>query len=254
MQFAAFLRRKWLCAGKTAVGPMSAMGWRKIQSSFAGCLGRRQKIDFGRLDYFHRSVLLPIMARQISYNPTEVRSRLLSKFWDTGYAETSLSDLEEATGLNRRQLYNGLGNKKAMFLSAVDDFSTTAGRQFLGPLEKDTAGLDEIASLLRTFVALAGSKDGPSGCMVCSVSQEEIADDVDVRPRIDAYFDRIEAAYRNALTQAAVRGEINLAPPAISAKSAHLFGVHVALCVLGRAGCAQNKLHRIAEEAINSAG
>lgn len=212
----------------------------------------QNNLTYGELDILHRSVTQEGMARTISYNPTDVRRRLLSKFWETGFAETSLSDLETATGLNRRQLYNGPGDKKAMFLTAFDDFSTSAGRQFLAPLEKDTAGLDEIANLLRCFVALAGSREGPSGCMVCSVSQEAIASDADVRPRIDAYFNRIEAAYGNALTQASARGEVSLVPPEINAKSVMLFGVHVALCVLGRGGCPQEKLSRMAEEAISS--
>ena len=192
------------------------------------------------------------MGRHITYDPAEVRGRLLAKFWESGYAETSLAELEQATGLNRRQLYNGPGDKKAMFVAALDDFSDVAGRQFLAALEQETSGLDDIANLLRTFVALAASEEGPGGCMVCSASQEEIARDVDVRRRIDAYFDRIEGAYRNALSKASARGDIDLTPSEVEAKSAHLFGVHVALCILGRAGCANERLSRMAEEAIAS--
>ena len=194
------------------------------------------------------------MGRPITYDEGEVRSRLLAAFWETGYAETSLSDLERATGLNRRQLYNGPGDKKTMFLAALDDFSRTAGARFLSPLENEHAGLADITDLLRTFVTLASTEEGKNGCMVCSTSQEEIAVDEDVGRKISAYFARIEAAYSNALTQAASRAEINLDQPAIAAKSAHLFGVHVALCVLGRAGCSPDTLSRMAEEAIDSLG
>ena len=194
------------------------------------------------------------MGRQIAYDPIEVRARLLAKFWHTGYAETSLSDLEQATGLNRRQLYNGRGDKWAMFLAALDDFSDMAGRRFLAPLEKGSAGLGEVAHLLRTFVELAASDETPNGCMVCSTSQEAIARDIDVRPRLDAYFDRIETAYRNALTRASERGELELTRSEIVARSAHLLSAHIALCILGRAGTSVGRLNRIAEEAIDSLG
>lgn len=192
------------------------------------------------------------MARQLTYDPIKVRGALLAQFWQTGYAETSLADLEQATGLNRRQLYNGPGDKKAMFLAALDDFTDTAATLNLAPLEAETAGSGEIAALLRRFVQLAASPDGPNGCMMCSTSQEEIAQDADVRPRIEAFFDRIEAAYRNALFQASRRGELTLSEREVEAKGTYLFGVHVAMCILARAGCAQDRLHRMAEEAIST--
>ncbi|MEM9010258.1 MAG: hypothetical protein AAGE18_03465 [Pseudomonadota bacterium] len=190
------------------------------------------------------------MGRQIAYDPVEMRRRLLDQFWAAGFAETSLSDLEAATGLNRRQLYNGPGDKRAMFLTALDDFSDVAGRRFLAALEDARSGLAEIAALLRSFVALARAGEGPGGCMVCSASQEEIARDPDVALRIDAYFARIEQAYRTALANAAGRGEIRLSADQLESRAAHLFGLHVALCILGRAGYAPDRLERMAEDAI----
>lgn len=194
------------------------------------------------------------MSRQISYDAIDVRRRILAAFRQSGYAETSLAGLEQATGLNRRQLYNGPGDKRRMFLGALDDFDAMAGKRFLAPLERDDAGVDDIAHLLRTFVALAGSEEGRGGCLVCNASQQAIADDADVRRRIDAYFERIENAYRNALSRAAARGEIDLAPSEIAARGSYLFGIHVALCVLGRAGCSQERLKCMAEETIDLLG
>ncbi len=193
------------------------------------------------------------MVRSITYDPVAVRRNLLEVFWTHGYAETSLSDLEEATGLNRRQLYNGPGDKTAMFVQALDDFTESAGRQFLSALEAETAGLDAIEELLNRFVALAGRDDvQPTGCLVCSTSQDEIATEDKVRQRIDAYFARIEGAYRNALAQAAGRGEITLSEAEIDNRSALLFGVHVALCILARAKAPHVHLQRMAEEALNT--
>ncbi|GFE65704.1 TetR/AcrR family transcriptional regulator [Litoreibacter roseus] len=194
------------------------------------------------------------MARQIAYDPVELRTDLLSVFWRQGYAETSLSDLEAATGLNRRQLYNGPGDKLAMFLQAMDDFSDQAGRMFLTPLENETAGVRDIANLLNTFVNLSQTKDGRKGCLVCSVSQEEVAADPKVRARADAYFDRIKAAYHNALTQAAKRNEVDLDAEGIAQRSARLFAAHVALCILGRAGRPVEELRDIAADAAADLG
>ena len=191
------------------------------------------------------------MARHIEYDPTALKQNLLSIFWEQGYAETSLSDLEIATGLNRRQLYNGLGDKRSMFLQALDDFSDVAGREFLAKLEAADAGLKDIEALLMTFVGMVRDGTSGKGCMVCSTSQEEIASDQDVKTRIDAYFERIRAAYENALTRAVIRGELTLQPTDIAGRAEALFGIHVALCVLGRAGRPHDQLERMVRQALD---
>ena len=88
-------------------------------------------------------------------------------------------------------------------------------RSFLAALETEDAGLADIERLLQSFLDAAERSDGPNGCMVCSTSQEEIASDPDVKVRVDAYFDRIRAAYRNTLFRAAARGDVALTDPAI---------------------------------------
>lgn len=189
------------------------------------------------------------MARQIEYDPTVLREDLLSVFWRNGYAETSLSDLEDATGLNRRQLYNGPGDKKAMFLQALDDFDKAAGREFLAALESPEASIRDICALLNRFVDLAAGDEGSGGCMVCSTSQEEIAADPQVRARIGSYFARIRQAYANALAQSVARGDAQFTTDEIDGKSTLLFGVHVGLCILGRAKAPEKLLRRMANEA-----
>lgn len=174
----------------------------------------------------------------------------MSLFWAKGYAETSLADLEAASGLNRRQLYNGIGDKRTMFLQALDDFSTMAGRQFLVPLEREDAGLREIAGLLETFLQLAAEQAAPTGCMVCSASQDEVAIDKDVAKRIENYFDRIRAAYGNALSRANDRGEISLSPKDLEQRQDALFATHVALCILARAGRPHGQLTRMVKQAL----
>lgn len=173
----------------------------------------------------------------------------MTLFWARGYAETSLSDLEAATGLNRRQLYNGIGDKKSMFLGALDDFAENAGHTLLAPLESDAASLADIDQLFATFIEAAKAPEGTNGCMVCSTSQEEIAGDAEVSKRMNAFFDRIRAAHHNALRRSVERGELDLPPDGIKRRADALLGAHVAICILGRAGRSADQLANIAKEA-----
>lgn len=190
------------------------------------------------------------MARQISYDPAKLKQDLMTLFWAKGYAETSLADLEAATGLNRRQLYNGIGDKRQMFLQAIDDFIEGSVQQLLAPLERTEAGVAEIDALFAKFVEMSQAPEGPKGCMVCSTSQDEVAGDPEVSQRINAFFDRVRAAHLNALSRAAVRGEVSLDPEQIEDRTDALYGTHVALCILGRAGRPEAELKQIASNAL----
>lgn len=191
------------------------------------------------------------MARRIGYDANKVKQSLTDLFWQKGFAETSLADLESASGLNRRQLYNGIGDKHAMFLQSLDDFTDIAGRQFLAALESEEASLVDIEYLLRLFASAAALDPPPRGCMVCTASQEEIATDPAVSQRINGYFERIRAAYENALTRSRDRGEIDLDDQALARRCDGLFATHVALCVLGRAGRPGEQLTRMVDQALN---
>lgn len=46
-------------------------------------------------------------------------------FWLKGYAATSLNDLADATGLNKKSLYNEFGSKEALFKAALDRYNAS---------------------------------------------------------------------------------------------------------------------------------
>ena len=50
-------------------------------------------------------------------------------FWSKGYQDTAISDLEQATGLNRSSLYAAFGTKQAIFGLALEWYL----REFIGP-------------------------------------------------------------------------------------------------------------------------
>lgn len=60
------------------------------------------------------------MPRERRFSETEVLERLTDVFATHGYASTSLSLLQEATGLGKQSLYNTFGDKQAMYLQAID--------------------------------------------------------------------------------------------------------------------------------------
>ncbi|OBF59300.1 hypothetical protein A5787_21685 [Mycobacterium sp. 852002-50816_SCH5313054-b] len=127
--------------------------------------------------------------------------------WEKGYASTSLTDLELATGLNRSSLYQAFGSKSALFTRAVQNYCEEILWPLIEPMEADDAGPEEIAAY---FLALAGrirKSARPSaerGCMISNTASElNILDDT-VAGMVRNYRKRLHSAITNALT--AIKG------------------------------------------------
>ncbi len=173
---------------------------------------------------------------------------LLRQFWSHGFGGTALPDLEAATGLSRKSLYNALGDKQAMFVAALKAFRQTVVHQNLRDLRADGAGLDAIAAVLQGLVAQAGTPIGRFGCMVCNTSREDIAIVPEVREQIDSYFTAIERAMRKAIITGQARSEIVRRDPDDLARLC--LGALVSISVLAKAGQPVPVLKSIATETI----
>src|SRR5437763_2654241 len=57
--------------------------------------------------------------RPRAYDPATALARAADRFWQAGYAGTSLDDLSEATGMNRPSLYAAFGDKRDFYLKTL---------------------------------------------------------------------------------------------------------------------------------------
>ncbi len=171
-------------------------------------------------------------------------------FWELGFDGASITALEAAAGIDRRQLSRDYGNKLALFLQALDDFMVVAGERYLARLEDEGSGLDDIATTLSELADPSRQPRGHLGCLICNTSLEPITSQDDaVRARVQAFFQRIEGAYRLALTHAAEAGEVGPDPHKASRQ---LLGAHVALLCLARSRVSDDVLADIAEQTLAS--
>jgi AcrR family transcriptional regulator len=103
--------------------------------------------------------------RPRAFDDEEVLDVAMRLFWDHGFDGTSMSDLTEAMGINRRSVYAAFGNKEALFTAALERYLAGPGAFAAKALELPTAR--EVAeSFLLGSVEAFTSPDRPSGCMV----------------------------------------------------------------------------------------
>lgn len=95
-------------------------------------------------------------------------------FWERGYEETSLGDLERATSLVRTSLYNSFGNKHDMFLQSLTLYHQTIESQIdAATKDRGTLALCEVmAAMMEGQDKAAGM---PAGCLMVSAATHRTA-------------------------------------------------------------------------------
>ncbi len=148
------------------------------------------------------------MGRPREFDTDIAIAQIAEVFWSSGFEATSITDLEDATGLARARLYAAFGTKREMLHRSIDHYLD-------GPLEMvfqrvDNGGLDAIAGWFQAIAQLRARdpRKAMMGCLVVNSLVELSDTDPEVNERGDRYRTRIRRAFTSALDVAVERGEI----------------------------------------------
>jgi TetR/AcrR family transcriptional regulator, transcriptional repressor for nem operon len=147
------------------------------------------------------------MARLKEFDPGAVLERALDLFWSKGYEATSMSDLVEHLGIGRASLYATYGNKRDLYLKALDRYS----RRSAGPIEivsQPGPVLPAIRRLVDYYIGLASRDRTNRGCMIANAAIECGTTDPDVSRLVTRNWQGIEGALASALIRAQAQGEL----------------------------------------------
>jgi TetR/AcrR family transcriptional regulator, copper-responsive repressor len=110
------------------------------------------------------------MGRLKRFDRQSVIDKALPLFWRQGFARTSLSDLERATGVNKSGLYAEFKDKEDLYIACLNYHCDTPS--YIPRLTKEPLGWDNIQGFLET---MPGSSKGRLGCFAVN-SLREVAD------------------------------------------------------------------------------
>jgi AcrR family transcriptional regulator len=75
--------------------------------------------------------------RPRAYDPDTALRRATGAFWRHGFAGTSLDALTDAMDMNRPSLYGAFGDKRALYLAALDRYVAESVEQMRAALSED---------------------------------------------------------------------------------------------------------------------
>ncbi|HMR32387.1 MAG TPA: TetR family transcriptional regulator C-terminal domain-containing protein [Geminicoccaceae bacterium] len=148
------------------------------------------------------------MSRPRAFEEEAVLERALGQFWKGGYDGTTIGDLEAATGLGRGSLYGAFGDKRRLFLRALEHYLDQASAERLQRLADPAAGRGELVAFFRDAARGCSADPSRKGCLVTNCAVEMAAEDVEVAARVGRHLDRFERAIERVVRQAQARGEI----------------------------------------------
>ena len=85
------------------------------------------------------------MARPREFDEDDAIDSALQAFWKQGYGSTSIPDLISATDLERGSLYKAFGDKRTLFVRALDSYLEGGRRLLKNSIATAESGLSNSA-------------------------------------------------------------------------------------------------------------
>ncbi len=181
------------------------------------------------------------MPRKLEFDRNEAVAAATETFWEKGYGATSLDDLTERLGIGRASLYNAFGDKRALLLEALDEYSATARRGLNEALASNVSGKIAITSMLERVACCDGT--AVRGCMCVTVGIEINGADSEIQRTIINNIERMEDAFAALIVRGQADGSVKPeidAPATANALAALVVGIHS----MKRIGVAPSGLQR----------
>lgn len=184
--------------------------------------------------------------RPRSFDPEAALSRVRDTFWKNGYSATSLDDLTAATGLNRPSLYGAFGDKKALYLAALQQ----SRREMIASLTAALASPAPLRQVLgviyaRTSEIYRAGAQGQQGCFLIGTAVTESVVDPQVREVLDQAFGELDGVYLARFADS--KSELTGDPAALAPIATAI--MHT-MAVRARAGADEAALRAIYETGI----
>ena len=193
---------------------------------------------------------LRLMARPKEFDRETVLLEAIKVFSDHGYEGTSTDALLRAMGISRQSLYDTFGDKRRLYLEALQHYNATSVTEILRTLNTGASPLQGLEAALVAFASRPAA-EAPLGCMGVGAVCEFGRSDPEITLLVEASGRVLLTAFERLVTDAKAAGEVGADVDGRAAAqflTATLSGIKIA----ARGGASPAVLHDIARMAIRS--
>lgn len=190
------------------------------------------------------------MARPKEFDRPTALQQAIQVFRDHGYEGSSTAALLEAMGISRQSLYDTFGDKRKLYLEALQRYNADSVSSLIQTMQGGASPLAGIQAMLVAFATRPAS-EASLGCLGVSAVCEFGRSDPEVSALTDTSSRALSAAFERQVAAAKQAGEVGGdIEPADAARflAATLAGMKVS----ARDGASETILQNIASLAIRS--
>ncbi len=182
------------------------------------------------------------------FDADEALSKAMQTFWARGYETTSVQDLVDSMGINRGSLYATFGDKRALFLAALNRYDAVHRADWVASLAKSNGPRAAIRGAFKGAIAAVLEDGSRDGCLLVNTALELAPHDTEISEFVGNALAGMEAFFRDSIEEGQATGEIpDHVDPVETARA--LLGLFIGLRVLARSRPEPALLRSIADQA-----
>lgn len=188
--------------------------------------------------------------RPRTYDPDQALAQATEVFWDAGYSASSLDDISGATRMNRPSLYNAFGDKRNLYLAALDRYRDMGRNAMRDALAYDLPFEEALRRVYRRAISIyLSGKHGARGCFLIGTAASEAVHDAKIRKRFADGLHELDDQMEERIRYALERGELrsSIAPAELARLAC---GIMNSLALRARAGDRRTVLEATAEAGV----
>lgn len=189
------------------------------------------------------------VGRPREFDPERVLDCAMYQFWEHGYDGVSISDLTEATGINRRSLYATFGSKEQLFRDAVARYAAGPGGYSAEALARPTAW-DVAYAMVHGAADTTANPDSPRGCLLVQGALAASDGSAVLRDELAQRRANDVARLAERFAQAQRDGEIPGEDPMLLAR--WISATSQGIAIQANSGASLADLHALADQALKA--
>lgn len=188
------------------------------------------------------------MPWQKQFDVEETLSRAMDTFWMRGYEATSMRDLVGAMGINRASIYATFGDKRELFLRALQHYDQNHRRTWLTAITETNPPKEAILTAFEAAARQALTEGRRDGCFLVNTALELSPHDDEIAAVVAHGLTETERFLKDNIDRAQKAGSVpQTVDPIETARS--LLGLFIGLRVLSRSRPEQPLLQSIVKQA-----
>jgi AcrR family transcriptional regulator len=191
------------------------------------------------------------MGRPRTFDREQALQRAIDVFWQHGYDATSVALLSQAMGITTPSLYSAFGDKRTLFLEALDRYLATFGAFTARALAEEPTADRAITRLLHDAADAYTRPDHPQGCLLITAATNCTPQSDDIKAHMRDMRGAGANAVEEKITTAIGAGELPADTDA-RALATYYSAVIQGMSAKARDGATRDDLHAIAATAMRA--